>query len=368
MDAIYIIGIFITFFISILLLTKNEKSLPDKILAVWMVLIGVHLLHFYTYTLGYWTEYPHLVGLTAPFPLLHGPMLYLYILYSVRREKRLRKVDYLHFLPVVLAYLYMFKFFFFFTAEEKHLVDIGEIDAFSTFSTILLVAFASSFITYPILSFKLLAKHQTLLAANFSYDEGINFKWLRNIIISFGSIFLTAIIVLVLQLIFDFEFGFQADNIFYGLAIILIIVFGYYGVRQQNIFSPQLQPDSITKPEYEKSGLKTALAEQYHQQLLDKMEKEKPYLDSKLTLSKLAAMLDISSNHLSQVINQYENVNFRDFVNKYRIEEFKVQAAKNPDFSILALALDAGFNSKSAFNHVFKKQTGKTPSSYLSER
>ena len=98
------------------------------------------------------------------------------------------------------------------------------------------------------------------------------------------------------------------------------------------------------------------------------MENEKPYLDPKLTLSKLASMLGISSNHLSQVINQYEKVNFCDFVNKYRIEEFKIQTKKNPHFNILALALEAGFNSKSAFNHIFKKHTGKTPSQYLSGR
>lgn len=262
----------------------------------------------------------------------------------------------------------MFKFFFFYTAEEKHLVDIGQLDAFSTFTTLLLMAFAISFIAYPIWCFKLLARHQKLIADHFSYDEGINFRWLKNIILSFGGIFLTAIIVLVFQLVLGVEFGFQGDHIFYGLAIMLIIIFGYYGVRQQNIFSTQLQTDPVTKSEYEKSGLKGELAVQYHQQLLDKMETEKPYLDSKLTLGKLASMLDISSNHLSQVINQYEEVNFRDFVNKYRIEEFKTQAAKKPHFNILALALEAGFNSKSSFNHIFKKQTGKTPSHYLSER
>ncbi len=366
MDAIYIIGIFISFFIAVLLLTKSGKSLPDKILAAWMVVIGIHLLHFYAYTLGYWTKYPHLVGITAPFPLFYGPMLYFYILYSVRMEKQIRKVDYLHFLPIVLSYLYLIPFFFFYTAEEKQLVDQGELEVFSTFITLSLIGFAISFITYPILSYKQLTKHQKLVAVNFSYDEGINFTWLRNIIICLGVFFITTLIVLMFQRILDFEFGFQPDNIFYGLAIIFVIILGYFGVKQQNIFSPQLHINPIVKTEYEKSGLKATVAKTYHRQLLAKMLSEKPYLDSKLTLSKLASMLAISSNHLSQIINQYEKVNFRDFVNQYRIDEFKALAKKNPHYSILALALEAGFNSKSAFNQIFKKQTGKTPSQYLS--
>lgn len=368
MDTIYIIGIFLTFFIAVLLFTKKGKLLPDKILAAWMLFTGLHLLHFYTYTLGWWTTYPHLIGLTAPLPLIHGPMVYLYILSSIRKDNQLRRVDYLHLSPLVFSYLYMFRFFFFYSAEQKQMVDNGELEAFSTFSTILMAGFVVSFITYPILGFKLLARYQKLLNDNFSYDEGINFRWLRNIIISIGCLFVITIVVLALQRILNFNFGFLPDNIFYGFGIILIILFGYFGIRQQNIFSPQSPNSSIIKPGYEKSGLQPSQAEQYHQQLLSKMESDKPYLDSKLSLAKLASIVGVSTNHLSQVINQYETVNFCDFVNKYRVEEFKRQAEKNPHFNILSLALEAGFNSKSAFNLVFKRQTGKTPSQYLSEQ
>ena len=81
----------------------------------------------------------------------------------------------------------------------------------------------------------------------------------------------------------------------------------------------------------------------------------------------LAGDLDISPNHLSQVINQYEKKNFYDFINMYRVEEFKRRALKpeNSNYSILAIAYDSGFNSKSSFNQVFKKIEGKTPSRYL---
>ena len=78
--------------------------------------------------------------------------------------------------------------------------------------------------------------------------------------------------------------------------------------------------------------------------------------------------VDVSPNHLSQIINQYEQKNFYDFVNAYRVEEFIQQASENPHLSILAVALDAGFNSKSSFNSVFKKHKGITPSKYMADQ
>ena len=121
-------------------------------------------------------------------------------------------------------------------------------------------------------------------------------------------------------------------------------------------------------PEYRKSGLKAEEAPELHQQLLRLMQTEKPYLEPKLSLAQLAEILGVLPNHLSQIINQYEAKNFYDFVNSYRVEEFIDLAKKDTDksFNLLGLAFEAGFNSKSSFNQVFKKFKGKTPSEFLS--
>jgi AraC-like DNA-binding protein len=67
------------------------------------------------------------------------------------------------------------------------------------------------------------------------------------------------------------------------------------------------------------------------------------------------------------VINQREGKHFYDFVNTYRIEEFKemIAARKNLQFTLLSIALDCGFSSKTSFNRYFKKATGQTPSEYV---
>jgi AraC-like DNA-binding protein len=368
MNVIFIIGIFISLFQFVLLLNKKSKSMPDKLLAALMMTISIHLTSYYLYYLGYWIIYPHLVGITVPFPLLYGPLLYLYILYSLKGENHLKRIDYLHFAPAILSYLYMCKFYFFYSAEEKRLVDSGQLDVSEVFNTLLLIAFMVSGIAYAVLSYQLLNKHKRLIENNFSDTENINLNWLKNFILGFGFIFLTVSVVVVSRDFMHFNYSFNPDYIFYSMMVLGILALGYFGIRHENIFvdNVDLVKEPKLKGEYKNSGLKDDDASIKYNLLLNLMKEEKPFLESKLTLNALAKMLEISPNHLSQIINQFENQNFNDFVNKYRIEEFIKKASENNNYSLLANALDSGFNSKSTFNAVFKKQKGTTPSQYMS--
>lgn len=120
------------------------------------------------------------------------------------------------------------------------------------------------------------------------------------------------------------------------------------------------------KKKYKKSTLKKKNAEQYYLQLGQFMMNEKPFLDSELTLRQLAKMMDIHPNILSQVLNEYSGKNFSEYINTYRLEAFKQMAENqaNHHLTILALAYDSGFNSKTVFNTFFKKTTGMTPREY----
>lgn len=237
MEVIFISGIFLSFFIVFLLLTKKQKALSDKILTVWLTVIGIHLLGYYYYQIGYWEIYPHLIGTTVPFPLLHGPMLYLYTLYSLRNDRKVRKIDYLHFAPAVAAYLYMFNFFFFYTAEEKKMLDRGEIQDYSVFALVLLILILISGISYSVLAYRLTIKHQRKIDNYYSYSEGINIKWLRNCILSIGLVFLSATIIYILRDAFGVQFSFNADYIIYLIIIGFVFYIGYFGIKQENIFT-----------------------------------------------------------------------------------------------------------------------------------
>ncbi len=117
---------------------------------------------------------------------------------------------------------------------------------------------------------------------------------------------------------------------------------------------------------------KTALldadkASEYSAKLLAYISEAKPYLNPDLSLRSLASEIEIHPNQLSWLLNNSFGKNFNEFINQYRVETFK-NLAKNPDnanITVIGLAYDSGFNSKTVFNAYFKKETGLTPRQFL---
>ncbi len=99
------------------------------------------------------------------------------------------------------------------------------------------------------------------------------------------------------------------------------------------------------------------------------MKEKKPYLDPNLSLEILSRQIGESRYHVSQVINDRFKLKFSDYVNNYRVEEFKLLMLKpgRRKPTVEALAQLSGFNSKTSFHCVFKKMTGKTPSKFYKE-
>ncbi|MBK9016991.1 MAG: AraC family transcriptional regulator [Saprospiraceae bacterium] len=125
----------------------------------------------------------------------------------------------------------------------------------------------------------------------------------------------------------------------------------------------------IAERKYKKALFNKEQLSQYRQKLEHLMLEKKPYLDPDLTLRDLAEMLAIPPNQLSQLLNEGFEKNFAEFVNAYRLETFKTKVA-DPFFhhlTILGLAYESGFNSKTVFNTYFKKMTGKTPKAHWKE-
>lgn len=135
-----------------------------------------------------------------------------------------------------------------------------------------------------------------------------------------------------------------------------------------DVFDPETD-DVGEKQKYEGYQLDDEIAAAYAKEARDLMDKEKLYRNPDLTLPMLAKKLKLSANTLSQVLNGYCGQTFYNFVNSYRLEEV-ASMMRDPEFddkSVLELLLEAGFKSKSTFNPVFKKWTGKTPSEYRKE-
>lgn len=145
----------------------------------------------------------------------------------------------------------------------------------------------------------------------------------------------------------------------------------HYDRQLEDVFAVQdeisLKIAENLKPRYAHSKLSEAEAKAIDQRLIKHMEVAKSYLDNQLSLRQLADCLEVNTNYLSQVINEQHGKNFFEFINEYRVDALKEKLEKpeNRQFTILSLAFESGFNSKTTFNTAFKRITGFTPSQYL---
>ena len=130
---------------------------------------------------------------------------------------------------------------------------------------------------------------------------------------------------------------------------------------------PSCRADETRPSRYAHSSLSDDDARAINERLLSYMQEQKPYLENQLSLRSLAKELEVNANYLSQVINEKHGKNFFEFINSYRVNELKqmMNDPTNRQFTLLSMAFDCGFNSKTTFNTAFKRITGLTPSQYL---
>ncbi|WP_074406133.1 MULTISPECIES: helix-turn-helix domain-containing protein [Aquimarina] len=357
---IYITGLSISLFIAALLLKKKKKSRSDFILLGWILFIAIHLYFFYINFTGDIYKTPHLLGIHFPLPLFHGIFLYYYVLSVTHQFSKQKKLLLVHLIPIIVAYIYLSSFFML-SGQEKIAVFENKGKGYEMFLSVGLVLIYISGIVYMIFSSILLKKYKKNIHSQFSDIEEIDLSWLQFLIYGLGLIWGILII------------SNKDEYIFIGLSVFVILI-GFFGIQQKNIFKKeytvykqQQKTNESKKKKYEKSGLTDDLANSSYILLMQLMKKEKCYKENDLSLNSLATKLEIHPNYLSEIINRKEEKSFYDFINDFRIEEFKtlLKNSKNQNYTLLSLAYECGFNSKSSFNRCFKKSTGKTPTQYL---
>ncbi|MBT3604156.1 MAG: helix-turn-helix transcriptional regulator [Candidatus Latescibacteria bacterium] len=384
MTTILLLASIQAFFLASLLFSKRQKQLADKMLGVWLSLIGLHTLIYFVYA-KFPIHNPTIMNLNAGFPFLQGPFLYFYVETLTADRARVKRSFGLHLLPCLIFAMYqmLIQNPFGVLPHGQH-VSIHLFDLPGIFGGILLASVPA----YIVWSWFLLRKYQVRILEAFSAIEEINLNWLRYLLTALGLLWLTVITVFIFMKFSGDPRVFGIPHLIFLGITLFVYATGYFGFKQTNIFSNATviekqtgkentpketsspiinqtsEPESQTK--YQRSGLKQNEAQEILTQLHDYMNTEKPYLNDRLTLSQLATELDISGNHLSQIINEQSQQSFFDFVNHYRIEAVKekLQDTQYDAHSLLAIALDCGFGSKSSFNRIFKNTTGRTPTQY----
>lgn len=368
MNYFFTVGISIALFLTVILLTKQNRSATDFIFAGLLFFAAQTILNTFLVESGLYLTYPDLLVFCFPSPIIVSVFLYLYTKYETNNIQ-FQWREFWHFAPAAIIFLIYVRFFF--SSPSQKLAIMQSKGAGYEFENLLRIAIIYvSGIMYSILSLQILFKYRRNIKNEFSNTEKIEFNWLLFLIIGMLAIWLVILFV-------------QSNNIISISSTIFVILIGYFGINQVNVFGKKAVPESnvilINEEEkdkeldtlspskkYQYSNLSNDESLQIHNLLLKILENEKPFLNPELTLAELAKLIPTHPNKLSEVINKYEEKNFYDLINEWRINNFLqlLNKPENKQYTLMSLAYDSGFNSKASFNRNFKKYTGKTPSEY----
>ena len=371
MKFIFLIAAFNAIFFTALLFQKKPRALHDNILIFWLTYLGAYIGVYAFYSHELFTHFQLLSISLLSLLMLHGPFLYYYILTLVSDKIQIKSKDFVHLIPFVLFNIYLILSSLSPEISEKlNIEKLALVNNPPLLFLVFLILTAFSGTIYFLLTFKLFKRLDINIFNNFSNSANIDLDWLRKLVLLFGVVWTALISITVIHHIFQmFSMVFCTDGLFLSLSVFVILI-GYFGLKQKVIFTTEdiIVSDDITKVQAKYSGsrINDSEALQYSEKLNSHMNLSRPYLNPDLTLPQLATEIGISTHLLSQVINEYFKLNFFDFINQYRVEAFKekIVNSKYGNYSILGIALECGFNSKSAFNRIFKKYTGQTPSQY----
>ncbi|MCH2085464.1 MAG: helix-turn-helix domain-containing protein [Saprospiraceae bacterium] len=350
--------------LSTLLFIKRENRLTNSLLGFVLLFFGLTTINFSLFQSllqEKLIKYIPYVRLELLYAL--GPVIYLYTLSVTNPEFKLRKIHYLIFLPALFELIYYRTSFY---RDGANFLDFNSQNPLQLLFTIqqwIGVIYSTSFMC---LSIYVLFKYKKWLHNNYSYTKNISLQWIYIPIISFVVFWFVWFIIRLTDILF-FS-GKYSDVYYYPMYIILSVIALWIGFKGYvNSTNGTIGFNVILKPKEKIHNYSISEYEQVAKKLKNKMLAEKYYLIQDLSLKVLSEKTGIQKDLLSRTINQHFKVNFHEFINRYRVEEFikRIKIDKDKEFTFLAHAYDSGFASKSSFNSIFKKQTQKTPKEYF---
>ncbi len=354
-------GLFLSFF---LLFHRSDNRRANILLALLLIILSVDLTGVIMDYTRYYLVFPNLYLVTDPLDWLIGPALFLYVFALTQKHFTLKPIHLLHLIPSLLFWVLLIPFFVQdtdwklaeITKAYQARMDGAESQRELWARILLALFFCTQPFVYIVLSIRNLRKHAVLIREQFSSIEKINLKWLTRLLV-------IVVVLWCAWFVLFFELSDDDDIILLPVLFsIVVYTIGYFGLRQPALFSQTAETEPQKK--YESSKLTAEQSKDFLQRMIKAMEADQVFKDPELTLDKLAEEIDCPGRHVSQIINEQLNQNFFDFVNRYRIEDAKKLIREKPEYTLLAVAYESGFNSKSSFNASFKKYSGQTPSEY----
>ncbi len=354
------------------LLYKKRRSLPGYpflALYLWVMILQITLK--IASKLWLWQTMRPVYLVSYELPFLYGPLIWLFVKRFTAGGKG-NKRDTIHFLLAIILGVFLV---YLDLLRDPNLLSLR---FFNVICVMILQVI--SILAYHYLAFRDLKKYCSGFSQQFIQFYGDRVAWLRQFI--FSSFVVCSAISIIICLMYVHFPNWQNIRLGFILLSVFIYWISYKSWNQPELFSAfhfyhtgdnaQLTVAAVNprQKKYVNSSLGEREMDQIIRCLENKLKAEKYYLDPELTIEQLAKLTSCSRHHLSQTINEKLGKSFYDYVNHFRVEEVKRLLAdpRKNKYKITFLAYDAGFNSISTFNDVFKKVSGFTPSHFRKQQ
>jgi len=354
--------------LSFLTAVNNNNKRASYWLALFFLCICFTFLDEKLITNNIYARCIHLYGFFPLALLLIGPTFYMAVISFITPNKKWNRKEIRYFsLPIL--YIILNIPFFFTNSNLKHAYLEKE---YLGADYLIIVSFFTFFISTFIFiskSVKKLKSHQKRMLSFSAKDEEVQLQWLINS----AKVLLGMIAYYFLTSFFSSSW---IELSFHFSMIIAIFLLAFFSIKQKEIFSKKVKDKQQIEIflDHKKSETSNEGQEIFSKSeinyFLDKLDhimtNEKLYLDNDLNLLTLSKNLELPSYKLSHLLNHHINENFSNYINKYRVVEAKniLSNVHYKKYTMLQVAFEAGFSSKTVFNTHFKKVVGVSPSDF----
>ncbi|WP_298150522.1 AraC family transcriptional regulator [Flavobacterium sp.] len=354
--------------------SASQNRYADKLLGIFIVLCALYILPWMLGFAGWYFVQPYrdiMFYLPLQQLFLLGPLMYFYTCSQLDVSFKIVRKNFIHFIPAAMYLAYAFivwvldkiilgRYYFYADGHDKDLDSWYQ----------LLGLFSMSI--YGFMSMKKYLGYRRTIFNSVSFADTITFAWVKKYLFAFLAMQAIRIIFFVLYP----EWGNFSAKGWYYLSFSILFYYIAIHALLNNVKSiapvkltEEGEPLPLRKGQEENQPADNLQFESWKLRISSFIEQHRSYENPELTLADLARDLQTNPTTLSKVINKAYGMNFNDFINNLRIEAFKQQLNLKvyEKHTLLAIAFDCGFNSKTTFNRAFKKNTSLTPKSYVAE-
>lgn len=347
----------------VVLLSKRYKSTPNKYLAQVVIYLSLSNLYYWMIDTKIADSFQHYQYYYIPWSLLVLPMYYFFVVTYLKYDLEKKILIYLK-LPFIISFLIHAFLLIHTLLFTNHFVISNEIKyAFYNFEEYFSILF-TIYLIYRV--FVLIKSYENEYFS--SSKVTIQTKWLKHLL--YYGLLICLFWFVIISINHFTVVGVFKNNGKYFLWIsmsILIYWLGYLGVYHSNVFSQRQQIRTDNARNFNPtSKIKPNLNTNRFEEIDNFIKKNKMYLNPTISLDVMADHFNLSKGYISQLVNEFANTNFSNYINHLRIKESKKMLLNEEynNYTIVAIALEAGFNSKSTFYNAFKKDVGISPSEY----